>query len=180
MYLVHRKSKRKKKGHSDQAAFYFEGLNSQGYKIYLVTMLPWLLFSKAFCDTSQRYTFITPGPYSHLRRQFIILELQKDFFTLVHPFPVEQGWISCYPGGPPGQRAQFTQHNSHLQTQPALNRVFKVSFWTFQTNAGSRWFLYLPIFLSGQFSLWPAPDFNEKHKVCTFSLHSSIRSRDQV
>lgn len=101
-----------------------------------MTMLPWLLFSKAFCDTSQRYTFITPGPYSHLRRQFIILELQKDFFTLVHPLPVEQGWISCYPGGPPGQRPQFTQHNSHLQTQPALNRALKFHSGLFRLMQG--------------------------------------------
>lgn len=54
----------------------------------------------------------------------------------MHPFPVEQGWISYYPGGPPGQRAQFTQHNSQLQTQPALNRALKFHSGLFRLKQG--------------------------------------------
>lgn len=81
--------KQKKKDQSAQTVFYLEGLNSQGYKIHPVTILSWLLFfTRILWYVSKASTFIPPRPHSHLRRQFIIVELQRGIFALVPLLPV--------------------------------------------------------------------------------------------
>lgn len=63
-----------------------------------------------------------------------------------------------------------------LRTQRALNRALKFHSGLSRLTQGLNGsYTCLFFFFSGWFSLWPAPDFNEKHKVRTFSLHSLIR-----